>query len=92
MSDQRLSRGVIANSRDGQDSGAERREVVGGVGSAARNNLSLAMFEDQNRRLARDARDFTVLEFIGNEITEENDRFRSELLDALAESEKVDGR
>jgi hypothetical protein len=32
------------------------------------------------------------LEFIGNEITEENDRFRSELLDALAESEKVDGR
>jgi hypothetical protein len=92
MSDQRLSRRVIANSGDGQDSGAERCEVVRGVGSAARNNLSLAMFEDQNRRLARNTRDFPVLEFIGNEITEENDRSRSELLDALAEREKVDGR
>jgi hypothetical protein len=92
MSDQRLTRGVIANRRDGQDSGAERREVVGGVGSATGNNLSLAMFEDQDRRLARDARDFAILEFIGNKITKENDRFRSELLDALAEGEKVDRR
>src|SRR5260370_25112995 len=92
MSDQRISRGVIANSADGQDSRAERREVVGGVGAAARHNLSFAMFEDQDRRLARDTRDFAILEFIGHEITEENDRFRGELLDALAESKKVDGR
>jgi hypothetical protein len=32
------------------------------------------------------------LEFIGDEITEENDRFRGELFDALTESEKIDGR
>jgi len=32
------------------------------------------------------------LEFIGNEIAEEHDCFRSELLDALAEGEKVDRR
>ena len=35
MSDQRLSRGIIADRCNGQDSGAERREVVGGVGAAA---------------------------------------------------------
>src|SRR6267143_896914 len=92
MSDQRLSRGVIADHGNGQDLGAESRDVVGGVGSAAWNNLSLAMFEDQDRRLARDTRDFAILEFIGYEITEENDRFRGELLDALAESEQIDGR
>src|SRR5260370_2437097 len=92
MSDQRLSGGVIDEHGTGQDLGAERREVVGRVGSAAWNNLSLAMFEDQDRRLAGDTRDFAILEFIGNEITEENDRFRGELLDALAESEQIDGR
>jgi hypothetical protein len=84
MSDQRISRGIIANSADRQDSRAERREVVGSVGAAARHNLSFAMFEDQDRRFARDARDFAILEFIGDEITEENNRFRGELLDALA--------
>jgi hypothetical protein len=92
MSDQRISRSVIAHGADRQDSRAERRKVVGSVGSAARHNLSFAMFEDQNRRFARDARNFAILEFIGDEITEEHDRFRAELFDALAEGEKVDGR
>jgi hypothetical protein len=50
------------------------------------------MLEDQDRRFARDARDFAILEFIGHEITEENDGFRGELLDALTEGEKIDGR
>jgi len=92
VSDQRVSRGVIAHRRDGQDARTERREIIGGVGSAAGNNLSFAMFDDQDRRFARDARDFAILELIGHEITEENDRFRSEPLDALAEGEKVDRR
>ena len=30
-----------------------------------------------------------MLEFVGDEITEENNRFRVELFDALAEGEKV---
>ena len=85
MSDQRISGGIIAYSGDGQNARAERREVVGGVGSAAGNNLSFAMLEDQDGCFARDARDFAILEFIGHEITEENDSFRGELLDALAE-------
>ncbi len=91
MSDQRVPSGVITNGGDGQDARAERSEVVGGVGSAARNDVRFAMLEDQDRRLARDAGDFTVLEFIGNKIAQENDCFRIELLDALTEGEKVDG-
>jgi Ser/Thr protein kinase RdoA (MazF antagonist) len=50
------------------------------------------MFKDQNWRFARDAGDFPVLKFIGYEITKENNRFRIELLDALAQNEKVDRR
>ena len=50
------------------------------------------MLEDQDRRLARNTRDFAILEFIGDEVAEEKDSFRGELLDALAKGEKVDGR
>src|SRR5438445_531409 len=53
MSDQRLSRRVITDSGDGQDARAERCKVVGGVGSAAWNNLSFAMSKDQDRRFTR---------------------------------------
>src|SRR5260370_26666823 len=92
MGNQSVSRTIIAHRSDGQDSRAERREVVASVGAAARHNLSFAMFEDQDRRLARDTRDLAILEFIGHEMSDGNDRFRGELLDALAESKKVDGR
>jgi hypothetical protein len=92
MSDQRISCRVIAHSGDGQDPRAEGGEIIGGVGAAARNNLSFSMFEDQDRRFARNARDFTILEFVGDEITKENDSFRGELLDALAEGEEINGR
>jgi len=91
MRDQRVSRRVIAHCGDGQDARAERRKVVCSVGAAAGNNVSFAMFEDQDGRFARDARDFAILEFISYEIAEENNGFRGELLDALAEGEKVDG-
>jgi hypothetical protein len=50
------------------------------------------MFKDEDRCFARDAGDLSVLKFIGYEITKENDRFRSELLDALAKSKKINGR
>ena len=50
------------------------------------------MLEYQYWRFARDARDFAILEFIGHEVAEENDRLRGKLLDALAKNEKIDGR
>src|ERR1700694_1837088 len=43
-SNQRVSRGVIANSGNGQDTCTERREIIGGVGSAGGTKLSLAVF------------------------------------------------
>src|ERR1700674_2792845 len=91
MSDQSIARSIIANRGNGQDARAERSEVVCSVGATAGNNLSFAMFEDQDRRFTRDARDFAVLEFIGHEIAKENNTFRGELLDALAEGEKIYG-
>jgi hypothetical protein len=91
MSNQRVASGVIADSCYGQDARAERSEIVGGVGTAAWNNLSFAMFEDQDGGFAGDTGDFAELKFIGNEIAEENNSFRGELLDAFAKGEKVDG-
>src|SRR5882762_9592451 len=91
LNDQRVSGEVIAHRCDRQDVRAERRKVVGSVGAASRNNFSFAMLEDQDRRFTRDARNFAILEFIGNEVAKENDGFAGELLDALAEGEKVDG-
>jgi len=84
VSDQCISRGVISDRGDGQNAGAKRREVVGSVRSAARNDLGFAMFKDQNWGFARDAGDFSVLKFVGHKITKENNRFRIELLDTLA--------
>src|SRR5260370_37407074 len=43
MGNQSVSRGVIANSADGQDARTERREIIGGVGRAARHHPSFAM-------------------------------------------------
>src|SRR5258707_13947496 len=71
MSDQRVPSGVIANGGDGEDARAERSEGVGGGGSAAPNDVRFAMLWDQDRRLARDAGDFTVPGFIGNKIAPE---------------------
>jgi len=68
LNDQRVSGEVIAHRCDRQDVRAERRKVVGSVGAASRNNFSFAMLEDQDRRFTRDARNFAILEFIGNEI------------------------
>ena len=90
MSDQRVPCGVITHRRNRQDARAERRNVVGSVGARARNNCSFAMFQDEHRSFTRNARDFSILEFVGHEIAEENNRFRGELLDTLAEDEKVD--
>src|SRR5712692_8034767 len=92
LSDKHVSSSVITDSGDGQNARAERREVIGSIGSSTRNNPSFAMFEDQDWGFARDARDFAVLEFIGHEIAKENDCFRAELFDALTEAEKVDRR
>jgi len=50
------------------------------------------MLEDQDRSFARNARDFAILEFVGHEIAKKDNRFRGELLNALAEGEKIDRR
>ena len=92
MSDQNIARSVIAYDGDGQDARAKRGKVVGGICSTARNELRFAMFENQDWSFARDARNLSVLKFIGNEIPEENDGFGRKLLDAFSKSGEIDGR
>src|SRR5260370_9518902 len=50
MSDQRLSRAVIADHANGQDLAAETREAVRRVGSATWTKLNLSMFPPETRR------------------------------------------
>ena len=76
ISDERISGWIVTDSADGKDAGAESRKIVGGVGAAARNEMRFAMAKDQDRRFARNARNFAKLKFIGDKIAKENDRFR----------------
>ena len=69
---------IIADRGNGDNLGAERGEIVGGIGATAGNDLRFAMAEDQNGSFARDAGDFAVLEDVGDKIAEEEDRARRE--------------
>jgi len=92
MSDESIARRVIPHDGDGQDTRAKRGKIVGSICAAARNELRFAMFENQDWSFARDARNLSVLKFIGNEIPEENDGFGRKLLDAFSKSGEIDGR
>jgi hypothetical protein len=74
---------IIADRADGQDSCAESREIVGRVGAAAGSEMRFAMAENQDRRFARNTRNFAELIFISDKIAEEDDGFRRELLDVV---------
>jgi hypothetical protein len=91
MSDERVSRFVISHCSDRQYARAERREIVSRVGAASWNSLRFAMFEDEDGGFAGDARDFAVLEFVGDKIPKQDNRFRCELLNAFSKGEEVNG-
>ncbi len=60
---------------------AERGDVVGGVARAAGHHRRRVVFEDQHRRLARDARHLPVDEFVGDEITDDQHAAAAEAVD-----------
>ncbi len=78
--EQRVARLIIADDPHGSDVGAERRQVVRGVGAAARRHLPLALLQDQHRRFARDAHDFAVDGLVGNEVSQHDDALAREAL------------
>ena len=53
--------------------GAERVDVVGGVGGAAEPHLALGEAQDEDRRLARDARGLAVEVLVGDEVADDHD-------------------
>jgi hypothetical protein len=91
VSDQSISGGIAADSRDGHNPGAKGGQIIGGISPAARDEMCFAVAKNQDRSFAGNAGNFTKLKFVGDEIAKENDRLRRKLFDAIGEGEKVDG-
>ena len=50
----------------------ERPQIVNRVSAAARNNLRFAMIQDQDRRFARDARNFAVDKYVSHQVAKDD--------------------
>ncbi len=81
--DQRIARVVLPHRGDGKHPRAQRGEVVGGVCASPGHEVSFAMAKDEDRRLAGDARDFTELKFVGDEIAQDGYGLGGELIDVF---------
>ena len=64
---------VAAGDPDQARGAAERRDVARGVAGAARHDLGRVVVQDQDRRLARHARDLAVDELVGDQIAGDHD-------------------
>ena len=84
--DEQTSGFVVADRADGKNVDAEIGEVADGVGAAAGDELSLAVFEDENGSFAGDAGDFSEDEFISDQIAEDCYGDIGERLDELAQA------
>ena len=89
--EQRVARLIIAHDSHGSDVGAERRQVVRGIGAAARHHLLLALLQDQHRRFARDAHDFAVDGLVGDEVSQHDDALAREALQQGQQRRTVGG-
>ena len=61
---------VLPEQAHRQDGGAERVHVVGRVGRAAQPHLAVGEAQDQDGRLARDARGLAVEVLVGDEVAD----------------------
>ena len=77
---------VAAGETDERRAAAEACGVVRGVPRAARQHLGRVVLEDQDRRLARDARDAAVDELVGEQIAENDDRGVGEAVDEVKQA------
>ena len=64
---------VAADNRDEDRPAAKRRHVVGGVAGAARDDFRGVVLEDEHGRLARDARDPAIHEFVRDDVAHHDD-------------------
>src|SRR5262249_32661666 len=81
--DQQSSGFVIANDSDREYVHPEIGEVRNRVGASAGHDLAIAMLEDQDRRFAGDAGNFTENKFVGDKVSQHGDRDVGKRLDDL---------
>ena len=70
VAEQRFARFVVADDTHGDDPRPQVRQVIHSVRTTPGRHLLLALFQDQHRRFARDAGDFTVDGLIGHQVAQ----------------------
>src|SRR5262245_39528619 len=60
--------GIRADQTRERCAAAERGDVGGGITGTAGDELRRVVLENENRRLARNARDLSVYEFVGDQV------------------------
>jgi hypothetical protein len=75
---------VVSNDAYRQHIDSQICQVEDGIGAAAGNHRSLAMFQNEHGRLARDARDFAEDEFIRHQVPDHRDGYFGEVLNDVA--------
>ena len=73
--------GVAADDSRETCASTERGDVVGRVARAARHHLGRVVFQDQHRRLARNARDFAVDELVDDDVADHEHATVAESID-----------
>jgi hypothetical protein len=81
---------VVADNTYGQHARAEISEIVDGVRGAAGISLGAAVTENQDRRFARNTRNFAGYEFIQNEIANNTDRLTRESGHDVEQAREID--
>src|SRR5581483_683916 len=84
--DQKLAWLIGTDDAYGQHVYSQVGEVIDGIGSAARNNSSVAMFENEDRGFAGNAGDFSKNKFVCDQVTQHGDRQLGKRLDNLNET------
>ena len=83
---QALARLVFPREAHDLRAAAERRDVVRGIAGAAGQNLRGVVLKDEDRRLARHARDAAVNELVGNEIADDRHAARRKRVEQVDEA------
>ncbi len=80
---------VAAGDTHGHGSTAERRHVARRVPGSAGHDLGRVVVEDEDRRLARDARQLSVDEFVDDQVAEDGDTGLVERVDQGQETSGI---
>ena len=74
MIEERATAGICSQHTDWNNAGTQVCKVVDGVCCATRIRFGTAMAQNQNRRFARNARDFARSEFVEHEVADDANR------------------